>query len=151
MNYRTIAIYKLLSCNYRLFIPLNSHSNDIVLVLKDSLKLCILRPTRDTGTGPNLLFGDIYPFSEYDYVIAVDKQTQHCWLIPEEDLDNKKKSMMLSAFANNYSLVPNNVVARVVQKRKEESISKVVKEVAKPKKVKITTNEGILDLLEKGQ
>ena len=152
MSPKEIATLKLLKNNYKIFLPLNSPSDELVIFYKDKPQLCLVKLTRETKRGPNLLYGNIIDFSIYNYVIAVEKETKRTWLIPIADIDLDKKSMMLSAYANHYSLVPQNLSKTVVEKKREITVAKVTEKVVKENKVKtrIETNEDILNLLSKG-
>ena len=151
MHYRDIAICKLISCNYHTFIPLNSMSKDLVIVINSQLKLCIVKKTSDTGKNVNVLFQDTN-FDPYSYIIAVDVNTVRCWLIPVENLDLRKNSLTLAAFAQEYSLVPqNNIVNNVERNRKTKTIKKEVKKVIGTDINDIPTaktNEDVMKLLE---
>ena len=152
MNYKDLIISKLLNCNYAIFIPVNSEPEELVINLKGELKFCLCRPTRDTGRGPNLIFSKSIDAENYDYIIAVEKETKRCWLIPVADLDFTKKSMMLSSFAQGYSLVPQEtIISRVIKKKKEKEVKKVIKrKVAEDVKLTpVQTNEDIMNLLNR--
>ena len=152
MSPKDIAVLKLLANNYKVFIPISSPSDDLVIHTRDGLKLCLVRSTRDTKRGPNLLFGTAIDFAIYDYILAVERENSRCWVIPIVDIDINKKSMMLSGFANNYSLVPQNMVRKIVEKKHELEVAKQTEKIVKLNKTvtKVETNEDILNLLSKG-
>jgi len=153
MHYKDLAISKLLINNYHFFIPLNSGSDEIVVKIKGDIKLCLIRPARETGNNSNVLFGSDLDFLIHDYILVVEKSTKRAWLIPTRDLDSNKKSMMLSAFANNYCLVPQqDIVREFVKKKRDIEVRKETAKVimkSRPKN-KIKTNEDIMNLLSKG-
>lgn len=123
MTPKELVISKLLQANYRLYIPLNSESNEVVIEIDSTIKLCLVRKTRNTKRGPNIIFGDIINISFYQFIIAVESETERCWLIPTSDLDLTKNSMMLSAFNNSYAIVRKDTLkTKVYEKRREIKI-----------------------------
>ena len=152
MDYKSIAISKLLSSNYSIFLPLNSASDSIVLKLEEGLKLCLIKLVGDTGNGPNVKFpNQISEFQTYDYLLAVERVTKRCWLIPISNLDLTKKSMMLTAFATEYSLVPQTLTKQVLNKIKRKKVIKEVDKVVKKEIIvskKAVTNEDVMKLLQ---
>lgn len=151
MNIKEIAICKLLSSNYQIYISLDSDSSDIVIRLNGRLCLCLIRSTKDTTRGPNVVFTAMLD-SSYDYLLAIEKQSNRCWLIPIDHIDFTKKSMMLAAFANSYSLVPQNTTKKVLTQIREKEVKKLteekIEEVIKTEVTNAKTNEDVMKLLE---
>lgn len=152
MHYKEKAICKLLINSYQIYIPLNADSNDIAININNSIKLCIIRPTRETGSGTNVIFGDTFNFDTHDYLLAIDNVNVRAWLIPTADLDRSRKSKTLSGYSTEYSLTPQtNIANKVIRNKRKKAVKKSIKKaVIKEKKVvhKIETNEDVLNLLK---
>jgi hypothetical protein len=147
MTSKEIAIYKLLSSNYQIYITLDSEIPDIVIKLDNKLCLCLIRSTRDTGRGPNVIFTSLLNNS-YDYLLAIEILSNRCWLIPIDHLDLTKKSMMLCGFANEYSLVPQTKVKKVLTQLRSKEVKKITQEVVKKEVFSAKTNEDVMNLLK---
>jgi len=154
MHFRDIAISKLLSSNYSIFLPLNTASSEIVLIFKGQLQLCTIKATRDTARGPNIIFSTAkagHNLLNFNYIVPVDTLTNRCWLIPVADLDLSKKSMMLSAFSNEYSLIPqvDNLGIDVLQtQHKLQLLGKAEKSAKNETVQRDSSDNEILNLLK---
>lgn len=152
MTPKELIISKLLQANYRLYIPLNSESNEVVIEHDSSIKLCLVRKVRNTKRGPNIIFGDIANISFYYFIIAVESETERCWLIPVDDLDLTKNSMMLSAFSNSYSIVRKDTLkTKIYDKRRESKIVEASYSVSGKAVVKVedrVSDEDLMNLLK---
>ena len=152
MHYTEVAIAKLLSTNYKLYLPIQFNSYDIVVVIKNEPKRCLIRTTKNTAKGPTIVLESKkveFDFTKFDYVIPVEVMVGRVWLVPVSHIDPTKKTMMLSAFANDYLLVPQTSnIARVVKKQHDIKIAQLTEKTAN-RQINESSSEDILNLLER--
>jgi hypothetical protein len=117
-------------------------------------KLCLVQSVKDTKRGPNVVFGDKLYFTNHDYLIAVEVANFRVWLIPVPNLDITKKSMMLTGYSQEYSLVKQAGLAkRVADSNRVLDIEEATLAVVKTETVlrRADSDDTILNLLEKGK